>query len=75
MDIVLTSSAVDLGFTPWLGKNRDYKIGICSVSAKHPALRSKRKNWLSRNQDDVSEWGDMSISIVSAACCFSELSL
>ena len=25
------------------------------------ALRSKSKNWLARNQDNVSEWSDMSI--------------
>jgi hypothetical protein len=26
---------------------------------KHPALRRKRKDWLTRNQDNVSEWSDM----------------
>ena len=37
-------------------------IGICCFSAKHAALRRKRKKKrLSRNQDNVSEWGDMSI--------------
>ena len=25
------------------------------------ALRRKSKDWLARNQDNVSEWGDMSI--------------
>jgi hypothetical protein len=44
-----------------LGKTKDYKIGICCVSAKHAALRRKSKDWLARNQDNVSEWGDMSI--------------
>ena len=39
----------------------DYKIGICCSSAKHTALRRKRKEWLARNQDNVSEWSDMSI--------------
>jgi len=42
-------------------KNKDYKIGICCLSAKHTALRGKRKDWLVRNQNNVSEWGDMSI--------------
>ena len=55
------SSAVDRGFKPRLGKTKDYKIGICCVSAKHAALRRKSKDWLARNQDNVSEWGDMSI--------------
>jgi hypothetical protein len=39
----------------------DYQIGICCFSAKHAALRRKRKDWLARNQDTVSEWGDMFI--------------
>jgi hypothetical protein len=49
---VLASSAVDRGF---------YKIGICCFSAKHAALRRKSKYWLARNQDNVSEWCDISI--------------
>ena len=58
---MLASSAVDRGFKPRLGKTKDYKIGICCVFAKHAALRRKSKDWLARNQDNVSEWGDMSI--------------
>ena len=43
---------------PTLGRVKpDYEIGI---SAKHPALRRKRKDWLARNQNNVSEWSDMS---------------
>jgi hypothetical protein len=30
-------------------------------SAKHEALRRKRKDWLAQNQNNVSEWNDMSI--------------
>ena len=33
---------------------------ICDFSAKHAALKSKSKDWLTLNQDNVSEWGDMS---------------
>jgi hypothetical protein len=58
---VLASSAVDHGFKPLSGQTKDYKIGICYLSAKHAALRSKSKDWLARNQNNVSEWGDMSI--------------
>jgi hypothetical protein len=58
---VLASSAVDHGFKPRSGQTKDYKIGICYLSAKHAALRSKSKDWLARNQNNVSEWGDMSI--------------
>jgi len=32
---------------------------MCCFSAKHAALRSKSKDWLARNQDNVSEWSDM----------------
>ena len=38
-----------------------YKIGICYFFAQHTALRRKRKDWLAQNQDNVSEWGGMSI--------------
>jgi hypothetical protein len=36
-------------------EDKEYKIGICYFSAKHTALRRKNKDWLSRNQDNVSE--------------------
>ena len=38
-----------------------YKINICCFSAKNASFRRKNKNWLARNQDSVSECGDMSI--------------
>ena len=50
-----------MGLSPKLGQTKDYKIGICCFSTKHAALMSKIKDWLARNQDNVSEWGDMSI--------------
>jgi hypothetical protein len=53
---VLASSAVGRGQT------QDYNIGICCFSAKYAALRRKSKNWLARNQDNVSKRGYMSIS-------------
>ena len=43
------------------GQTKDCKVDICCFSAMHTALRRKRKNWLARNQDNVSEWKDMSI--------------
>jgi hypothetical protein len=43
------------------GQTKDYKIGICCFSDKHAALRRKNEDWLAHNQDNVSEWGDMSI--------------
>jgi hypothetical protein len=57
---VLTSSAEDRGFEPRSGQTKDYTIGICFFSTKHAALRRKGKDWLDRNQNNVSEWGNMS---------------
>jgi hypothetical protein len=57
---VLASSAVDRGFEPRSGQTKDYTIGICCLSAKHAALKRKSNNWLARNQDNMSEWSDMS---------------
>jgi hypothetical protein len=57
---VIASSAVDRGFKFRSGQTKDYKIGICCFSAKHAALRRKSKDWLDWNQNNVSEWGDMS---------------
>ena len=57
---VLASSAVDRRFEPRSGQTKDYKIGICCFSAKHAALRRKNKDWLARNQNNVSELSDMS---------------
>ena len=57
---VPASSAVDGGFEPWSGQTKDYTIGICCFSAKHVALRRKSNDWLARNQNNVSEWSDIS---------------
>ena len=35
-------------------------IGICCFSSKHTALKRKSADWLARNQNNVSEWSDMS---------------
>ena len=58
-------------FEPRSGQIKDYEIGICCFSAKYEALRRKSKDWLARNQDNVSEWA----TCLFADCCFSELVL
>ena len=58
---VLASSAEGRGFESRSDQIKDYPIGICCFSAKHAALRRKSKDWLARNQDNVSEWDYMSI--------------
>jgi len=42
-------------------QTKEYEIGIYCFSAKHAKLRRKGKDWLARNQDNASVWGDMSI--------------
>ena len=51
---VLAMSVADCGFKSRYGRTKDDKIGICFFSTKHPALRSKSKDWLARNQYNVS---------------------
>ena len=58
---VFASSVVDCGFESRSGQTKNYKIGICSFSAKHTALRSMSKDWFARNLTNVSECSDMSI--------------
>ena len=58
---MLDSSAVARGFEPRSGQTKNYKIGICSFSTKQAALRKKCKDWLAQNQNNVSEWNNISI--------------
>ena len=58
---VLASRVTDRGFEPRSDQTQDYKIAMCCFSAKHAALRRKNNNWLARNQDNVSEWDEISI--------------
>ena len=58
---MLASGVVDRDVEPNRVKPKNIKIGICCFSAKHAALRRKSKYWLVRNQDNVSEWDDMSV--------------
>ena len=62
---VLASSSVDRGFEPRSGQTKDYKIGICCFSVTHAALRRKSKDWLARNQNNVSEWATCPSAVVS----------
>jgi hypothetical protein len=60
---MLTSSAVDYGFYPRSGQTKDYVIGICCFSAKHAALSTTNKDWLSQNQDNVSDCSAISTNM------------
>ena len=61
---VLASSEVDRGFESRSGQTKDYKIGICCFFDKYAALSRKSKDSSARIQDNVSEWGDMSIFVL-----------
>ena len=50
---------------------KDYKNSICCFSAKRTVLRSESKDWLARNQDNVSEC----MICIFMDCCFSEVEL
>ena len=64
---VLASSAVKIvGSNPGQVKPKT-KIGICCFSAKHAALRRKSKDGLARNQNNVSEWSNMSTRVLQRA--------
>jgi hypothetical protein len=52
---VLATSAVDRGFETRSGQTKDYEIGMCCFSSRHTELRRKSKDWLARNQNNVSE--------------------
>ena len=42
-------------------QTKDYQLVFVAYNAKHAELRRKSKDWLLRNQDNVSEWSDMYI--------------
>ena len=48
---MFTSCAIDCGFDPRLSQHN--KICICCFFAKHGALRSKSKDWLTQHSDNV----------------------
>ena len=52
---MLVMSVVDRRCEAQSDQTKDYKIGICCLSAEHAALRRKSKGLLAPNQDKVSE--------------------
>jgi hypothetical protein len=59
--MVIVWSVVDRVFESRPGQTKDYEIDICCFFANHAVFKRKSKDWLARNQDNVSEWGNMSI--------------
>ena len=52
---VISSKAAYRGFETWSGKTKDYKIGICCFSTKHAALKTKSKDLVDQNLDNLSD--------------------
>jgi hypothetical protein len=50
---VLASRTEDRWFDTWSSQTKDYKYGICCFSDKQTAIRSKSKDWLVQNQENV----------------------
>jgi hypothetical protein len=50
---------VDRGFERRSGQTKDYKLVFVAYPQKHATLNRKSKDWLTRNQDNVSKWSDM----------------
>ena len=61
---MLTLSAVDSEFESRSGQTTETikLIFVPSLAIKHATIRRMNKDWLAQNQDDVSEWSDMSAS-------------
>ena len=51
---MLASSAVDHGYEPLSGQTKDQNWNFFASR-----LNMQNKDWLVRNQDNVSDWGDM----------------
>ena len=62
---MLASSGVDRRFESYSGQTKNYTVGVYCFSTKAGTLRRNNKDWLALNQDNVLEWGDMSISGLS----------
>jgi hypothetical protein len=61
---VLSSSTEVCEFEPQLSQTKDYKISICCFSIEHATLRSKCKDWMARNQNNVLEWNNITTHTV-----------
>jgi hypothetical protein len=48
-------------WTIFIFQTKNYQLVFVAYNAKHAELRRKSKDWLLRNQDNVSEWSDMYI--------------
>lgn len=62
--IVLALNAADCWFDLGSSRTKNNNIGICCFSAQHVALRRTIKEWLSRTQNNVPDWRDISTRVL-----------
>ena len=67
---MLASGVVDRQFKPRSGQTKDYKIGICCISAKQKKGVRAKTGWLGIRIICLS-----GATCLSADCCFSEIAL
>ena len=56
---------LECGFENRSGQPNDNKIGICCFSDKFAAIRSKSSDLLTRNQNNVPKWSNVSTSFLN----------
>ena len=57
---MFASSTVDRGFEPRSVQTKDYQKKYVAYAPSIKEKEQQQQNWLAWNQDNVSEWGDMS---------------
>ena len=60
MASMLASNVVDRGFDRWSDQTKDYKNRYVLLLNKNTQDKGVRADWLTRNQENVFEWSDMS---------------
>jgi hypothetical protein len=55
---VLTSNAIGRGFEHWSSQTKEYKL-VFVASLINMQQQGEITDWLAQNQDNVSEWGDI----------------
>ena len=65
---MFVSNVVDRVLETRSGQTKDITVDMCCFSATHAVLRIKNKHWLALNQDNVSDWSDISIRETNLQC-------
>ena len=58
-----SSGDIDQWLEPRSRQTKEYEIVICGFTTKYASLKRKCKEWLPLDQDNVSEWSDISTPV------------